>query len=163
MIRPSLECDSDAIRKLIDAAFAPSQYESRLREIVVRQNYLHSEWVVEQDSQITAHILYTSATHENSIIGYHLAPVAVHPDFQNEGIGTMLVRETLSLDPICNGSVFVLGDPEFYERFGFTRPVSARCPFDNNNEHFRALRWVDSEEPFTVGYSPAFEKADPNA
>jgi len=109
---------------------------------------------------VVAHILYTPATHGSTVIGYHLAPVAVHPDFQNQGIGAQLIRETLGLSPISSESVFVLGDPQFYERFGFTETTSARCPFDNDNEHFRALRWEGSQQQFEVGYAPEFMQAE---
>jgi putative acetyltransferase len=167
MIRKCTEEDRDAIRELLDGAFRPSQYESRLRDLIVSGDETHEEWLVENASRIVGHILYTLAIDGSSAIGYHLAPIAIHPDFQNQGIGTRLIRETLEKEPIINESIFVLGDPQFYERFGFVKPASPSCPYDEGNKHFRALRWNDSREPFVIGYTSAFEQAeqdvDPNA
>jgi len=49
-----------------------------------------------------------------------LAPVAVLPDFQKQGIGSALVRTGLEeLKNMDCPFVFVLGHPEYYPRFGF--------------------------------------------
>ena len=49
-----------------------------------------------------------------------LAPMAVMPDYQNQGIGSMLVNEGLSqLKEWGYPFVIVLGHPEYYPRFGF--------------------------------------------
>lgn len=51
-----------------------------------------------------------------------LAPLAVHPDFQNRGIGKALVEEGLSrLEAIGEPLVLVRGSPRYYPRFGFVR------------------------------------------
>jgi putative acetyltransferase len=49
-----------------------------------------------------------------------LAPLAVHPDHQNQGIGSRLVRAGLdACRDLKRDVVFVLGHPEYYPRFGF--------------------------------------------
>ncbi len=49
-----------------------------------------------------------------------LAPVAVHPDWQGRGIGIALIEEGIStLGELGYPAVVVLGDPEYYRRFGF--------------------------------------------
>jgi len=59
-----------------------------------------------------------------------LAPMAVLPEFQRQGIGSRLVR--YGLDILRQGScpfIIVLGHPEYYPRFGF-EPASThkiRC------------------------------------
>ena len=158
MIRECLHQDRGHIQALLNIAFSPSLYESRLREIIVDSGERYFERLVEIESKVVAYILYTPATNGAAEIGYHLAPVAVHPDFQRQGLGSSLIRETLSL--LCDEAIFVLGDPRYYERFGFIQTITAQCPFDEGNKHFRSIRWSDEHETFSIGYSSAFKKAE---
>jgi len=144
----------------MDAAFAPSQFESR-----ILQRALDSEdetpcyyWM--QDEALIACVLYTHAMRGGEVIGWHLAPVAVHPTYQRRGIGSHLIRRSLREPIIANEAVFVLGDPHYYERFGFKPVKNAQCPYDPGNAHFRALRWADHGPAFTIGYDECFQGAE---
>lgn len=54
-----------------------------------------------------------------------LAPIAVHPERQGLGIGSALVREGLARAAAGGwDAVLVLGDPAYYERFGFRRETA---------------------------------------
>lgn len=160
MIRPcDLAKEAGAVTALLDAAFAPSDYESALIRGVIARGERHHAWVVEEQGEPVAFILYTVATRGREFIGHHLAPVAVHPDHQGRGLGSELIRGTLEMGPMASSAVFVLGDPAFYEGFGFSPVSSALCSYDEENRHFRALRWDDSVEPFVVGYAASFGSA----
>lgn len=51
-----------------------------------------------------------------------LGPVAVHPTRQGEGIGALLIRETLRrAEELGWERVLLMGDPPYYGRFGFSR------------------------------------------
>lgn len=51
-----------------------------------------------------------------------LGPVAVHPTRQGEGIGALLIRETLAqAEKLGWDRVILMGDPPYYARFGFSR------------------------------------------
>ena len=71
-----------------------------------------------------------------------LAPMAVLPDAQRQGVGSVLVRAGLErLRDEGHGVVIVLGHPEYYPRFGFepaTR-LGITCSFDVPDEVFMAL------------------------
>ena len=88
VIRTSTKADGDAIRECIDSSFGSSRYESRLRDGVVRNEPDHCEWVVERDSKIIGHILYTPATGRGANLGYHLGPVLIGPGVRKHGIGS---------------------------------------------------------------------------
>jgi len=79
-----------------------------------------------QDERIVGHILFTNAlinSYEN-IGSAILAPLAVDPEFQNQGIGGRLIKEGLTTLVARNVKlVFVLGHPGYYPRYGF-RPAS---------------------------------------
>ncbi len=75
--------------------------------------------------QIVGHILFTPAVIESrkqQIWGMGLAPLAVLPEFQKQGIGSMLVEAGLAEMRECRQPfVIVLGHPEYYPRFGFVQ------------------------------------------
>ncbi len=69
------------------------------------------------------HILFTAAsllqTQRVTVIAI-LAPLAIVPDFQKQGIGGKLIERGLQLlDKSGVELVFVLGHPEYYQRYGF--------------------------------------------
>jgi putative acetyltransferase len=81
--------------------------------------------VAEDAGRIVGHILFTPAVIEcgnRMIHGMALAPMAVLPDRQSEGIGTALVTHGLKVlqERRCP-FVVVLGYPDYYTRFGFER------------------------------------------
>ena len=51
-----------------------------------------------------------------------LGPVAVHPTRQGEGLGGVLIRESLAIAVAANWQrVLLIGDAPYYGRFGFER------------------------------------------
>ncbi len=78
-------------------------------------------YVIEKDSKIVAHINYSKGylLFENQTTdAVVLGPVAVAKDYQNQGLGTQLISYTLDLAKDYP-YVFVIGDENYYERFGF--------------------------------------------
>lgn len=76
---------------------------------------------------LTGHVLFTFCD-DNAAL---LAPLAVHPAHQRQGLGTALVRDGLArLTAQGIARVFLLGDPGYYGRLGFTpeREVTTPCP-----------------------------------
>jgi putative acetyltransferase len=92
--------------------------------------------VAESDGEIVGHILFSPVTIEDgsqSRQGMGLAPMAVTPDRQRQGIGSELVQAGLEIlrEQDCP-FVIVLGHPAFYPRFGF-EPASGhglRCQWE---------------------------------
>jgi putative acetyltransferase len=75
------------------------------------------------DDRVVGHILFTSARLEkapNAASISILAPLAIVPDAQNQGIGGKLIEKGLQLSTNSGVDlVFVLGHPEYYPRYGF--------------------------------------------
>ena len=79
--------------------------------------------VAVDDDRVVGHIFFTPATvdcGDRTIEGMGLAPMAVRPERQRQGIGSKLIRHGLKLlrDRGCL-FVIVLGHSEYYPRFGF--------------------------------------------
>jgi putative acetyltransferase len=103
------------------------------------------------------YIAFSHAYNGKDICGLHLAPLAVNPQYQKQGIGSEMLRFALRQDVIKNMPIYVLGDTAFYQKFGFEPCSQPVCPFTKNNANFLALRNPPSVN-FTVGYEPEFKK-----
>ena len=99
--------------------------------------------VADDDGAIVGHICFTPVTiADGNHLVMGLAPMAVVPERQNQGIGSQLVR--FGLDEcrrVGAVAVVVLGHPEYYPRFGF-RPASSaglRSEYDVPDPVFMVL------------------------
>ncbi len=78
--------------------------------------------VASVDNQPVGHILFTKGTLTNhpDIALSFLAPLAVIPQFQRQGIGGALINKSLELLAEANVDlIVVLGHPTYYPKFGF--------------------------------------------
>jgi putative acetyltransferase len=92
--------------------------------------------VATRGKMIVGHILFSPVIiggGDRVIEGMGLAPMAVLPEYQRQGIGSALVESGLATlrDRSC-AFVTVLGHPEYYPRFGFERASmrGIRCQWD---------------------------------
>jgi putative acetyltransferase len=123
-IRPEQPADAVGIQRVLEAAF-PTTDEARLIELLRAGGHLEISLVAEFDGGIVGHIAFSPVDVEGAAGeggGSGLAPLAVLPAYQRQGIGGRLVREGLAAcERMRAGFVVVLGEPEYYQRFGFTR------------------------------------------
>ncbi|MBM3470505.1 MAG: N-acetyltransferase [Armatimonadetes bacterium] len=125
-IRAEKPGDASQVRAVIEAAFGRSLEADIVAELrLASEDYLA---LVAEDGTVVGHILFTPAVVElagRRVVGMGLAPMAVLPDRQRQGIGSDLVRRGLEIlrERGCP-FVVVLGHPEYYPRFGF-EPASA--------------------------------------
>lgn len=114
--------DETAIGRVQGAAF-PSPDEARLVEALRRAGSLKLSLVALEEAGIVGHVGFSPVSLESSsgtVVGLGLAPVAVLPDRQNRGIGATLVRGGLQKSRDLGAPfVVVLGEPGYYQRFGF--------------------------------------------
>lgn len=120
-IRPERPEDASRVRHVNELAFgqlAEADLVERLRRACT-----DSLSLVAVDDTVVGHILFTLVVVESAgrrVLGMGLAPMAVLPDRQRQGIGSQLVRRGLDIlrERGCP-FVVVLGHPEYYPRFGF--------------------------------------------
>jgi putative acetyltransferase len=141
---------------LLRRAFPYSEYEAALVEKLHENGREIHEWVCIHTGKVIAYIAFTNAYNGSEICGLHLAPMAVSPDFQRQGVGSELLRFALRQEVIKSQTLYVLGEPAYYSRFGFEPVVLPVCPFDRNNAHFLGMRTGPAGH-FIVGYEPEFQ------
>ncbi len=143
-IRAEEPQDIKAIRGVNTGAFGQKQEADVVDKLRLNCNALMSLVAITQN-QIVDHILFSPVkinSEDRKIWGVGLAPMAVLPDYQRQGIGSEPIRSGLAtLKNKGCPFVIVLGDAEYYPRFGF-KPASGhgiRCEWDVPDETFTIL------------------------
>jgi len=162
-IRPERGADTPGIRTVNLTAFE-TPTEADLVDVLREQAEPIVSLVADDDNAIVGHILFSPVTltaHPGlRIMG--LAPMAVVPARQRQGIGSALIREGLEhCRRLGFGAVIVLGHAEYYPHFGFA-PASRfglGCEYDVPDEVFMALelyQGILQGKSGTIRYHPAF-------
>lgn len=149
LIRTEAPADILAIDRLLKLAFdtsAEADLVMRLRENGRRTLSLVA---CNDEGEVIGHILFTPVTLAGEDFNWQgLAPLAVHPNYRQQGIGSQLVKEGLTslLDfdyPAC----VVLGDPNYYSRFGFvaSEEYQLSCQWDVPPGVFQVVSLVEGE------------------
>jgi len=140
-IRKEIEKDFEEVFHLVSLAFE-NEAEAKLVE-KLRNVEPHISLVAEKDGKIVGHIFFSPMTFEDEKTNFlGLAPMAVLPEFQNQGIGSKLIKEALRVCAEENfTAVFVLGHANYYPRFGFeiAKTRGFTCEFPVPDEHFMVL------------------------
>jgi len=122
IIREETPDDYAAVFEINGEAFE-TDTEAKLVNALRRRVRPLVSLVAERDGRVVGHILFTPVALDDQIVGattMGLAPMAVRPDVQRQGIGSKLVYAGLdACKALRTELVFVLGHPEFYPRFGF--------------------------------------------
>jgi putative acetyltransferase len=122
LVRSETPADHAAVAKIHSLAFE-SDSEAVLVEKLRRQADPPISLVAEVDGEVVGHVLFTAVAIGDAPAGpatLGLAPLAVHPEHQDQGVGTALVESGLNACLASGCEVVVtLGHPDFYGRFGF--------------------------------------------
>lgn len=163
-IRPERPADAEAIRALTAAAFAGLPHsdgsEPRIIESL-RQGgdlvlSLVTELVAEQ-GEIVGHIAFSPVTiTDGSPDWFGLGPLSVAPRHQRRGIGASLARQGIATmrERGAHGIV-LLGDPAYYERFGFAHDPALVFP-GPPARYFQRLVLSGNPPTGIVRYAPGF-------
>ena len=164
-IRAETSKDIVAIRHVLEMAFGQAS-EARLVEALRQADALVTSLVAVEKEQIVAHIAFSAVVIESAHATANvvaLAPLAVLPTHQRRGIGSELVRRGLmQCRQLGHRAVLVLGEPAFYERFGFIKASlhGIWCPFDVPDEAFMAAELFPRAlvgHSGSVKYRPEFD------
>jgi putative acetyltransferase len=160
--------DRDAVHQVNVAAFGrenEANLVDRLRSVTSTFS-----WVAVDCDRVVGHILLSPVEIEGEgeceglILG--LAPVAVRPEEQGKGKGSLLIRQGLvECARLGAKAIVVLGSPKYYGRFGFepAKKYGLRCEYDVADESFMVLELVEGALKNCIGvvrYRPEFSMVE---
>lgn len=125
-IRTEQLTDAESVFHIHYEAFGEREDESRMTERVrASEGYIPELSLIatEDNGSLVGHALFSKAEVVHEDLRYEvivLAPIAVKPSHQKQGIGGALIREGLRLAAKRgNSHVFLIGHPSYYPKFGF--------------------------------------------
>lgn len=153
IITPAVARDRLAIEHLLDAAFGPDRFTRtayKLRHGVAPFGAL--SMVARDRGALVGSVQYwpvelagdEGEVHALTLLG----PIAVAPDRQGEGIGARLMRSSLGLaDALGHDAIVLIGDPDYYVRFGFDSTPTQGWRLPGSFERHRLLLRGDRPLP----------------
>ena len=167
-VREELPGDIEAIRSVNIHAFGRTQEADLIDELRRNCSDMLSLVAVKQ-YEIVGHILFSPVIvkikDNTTTRGMGLAPLAVRPEHQHQGIGSELIRVGIATlkSRLCP-FIIVLGHPKYYPRFGFERAsrYGIRSEWQAPDEAFMILLLDESEMRNVSGvakYRPEFAEA----
>jgi putative acetyltransferase len=141
-LRPAEPDDAAGIRVVHIAAF-PTSAEADLVEALDREDDAAVSLVAVRQGEIVGHVLLSRMAVTGDGAPFRalgLAPVGVLPGYQGGGIGAALIHGGLAIARATGEDlVFVLGEPEYYTRFGFSAEAAAPFASPYAGPYFMAL------------------------
>jgi len=148
VVRTETTEDHKSVWRVNELAFG-QRNEADLADALRANARPHISLVAVVDEQVVGHIFFSpvSVETENGVFtAMGLAPMAVSLEYQNQGIGSHLVREGLKeCERIGHDIVVVLGHANYYPRFGFTPATlkGLRSEYDVPDEVFMVRELVE--------------------
>jgi putative acetyltransferase len=155
-IRLETQADLAAIHALNCAAFGQPMEADLVDRLRAEGDAVLSLVAVEH-GEIVGHILFSRM--EAPFRALALTPVAVLPPRQRKAIGAALIREGLARAEAAGWQgVFVLGEPAYYRRFGFSAEQAVGFASPYAGPYFMALPLGDALPASSgeIAHAPAF-------
>ena len=153
-IRQETSADYPIVFDLIEQAFRDEILSDKKEQFLVERLRKSDGFVPELslvadiNLQIVGYILLTKISIETkteSITSLALAPVAVLPEFQKQGIGSKLIVEAHHIaKDLGYESVVLLGHENYYPKFGYQllHHFNISLPFEAPKENCMAIEFV---------------------
>ena len=139
-IRAERPADIVARESLLDACFGPDRFARTCQRI--RDGRLPAAglaFTAVRDGRLvgTVRLWHVSAGGRSSLV---LGPLAVDPELRALGIGAALMHHAIAAaQKLGHGSIILLGDAPYYERFGFSAAKAAELHLPGPFERERLL------------------------
>ncbi len=160
-IRPEVSHDVNSIHDVTVAAFLNAEHTDHTEQWIVKalreSGVLSISLVAEIVGEVVGHVAVSPVAISDGAMGwYGLGPISVVPDEQGKGIGARLMNQAISkLKDMGASGCVLLGDPNYYSRFGFKATSRLVLP-DVPPEYFQALLFKGGYPEGVVSYHDAF-------
>lgn len=151
IIQQEQRSDYQQVFELVAKAFADMEKSDQQEHHIIERLRKSDAFIPElslvarQESRVVGHILISKIKIKNTSTVFDslsLAPIAVLPEFQRQGIGAMLIRTAHQVARnLGYDSVVLVGHENYYPRFGYV-PASKfgiQFPFDSPDENCMAV------------------------
>ena len=158
--------DAQQIRDLLEASF-PGLGEAILVDRLRSDGDLVLSLVAEDGGVVVGYVAFARLTVEGSETPFRavaLAPLAVYPDYQSQGVATSLIREAHAcLAALGETLCVVLGEPGYYGRFGYSNRRVARFESEYQSPYLMGLSFGAAPWDGRLIYPPAFAALNEDA
>lgn len=160
-IREEQPQDIAAIEALTVSAFLNAIHTDHTEQFIVNalrnSGKLSVSLVADENGTIVGHVAVSPVTISDGASGwYGLGPISVAPEHQRRGLGARLMKQALAeLRGLGASGCVVLGDPNYYARFGFRVEPSLALPGVPPG-YFQALAFDGSLPAGVVSYHESF-------
>ncbi len=167
LIRSEAPADILVVDQLLKSVFE-TEAEANL-VMALRENGHRTLSLVacEDDGEVVGFAMFTPVSLDGEHLNWQgLSPLAVKQEYRKQGIGAELVHEGLSsLGELGYPACVVLGEPDYYQRFGFkpAKPLGFDCRWETNEDAFQIVALWDNELDNRHGlieYCPEFNELD---
>ncbi|MCF2857007.1 N-acetyltransferase [Pseudoalteromonas sp. SMS1] len=161
IIRTERSDDITLIRSVTKQAFANAEHSNHCEHFVVsalrHSGALTLSLVAELGGHIIGHVAVSPVELSNGVgRWFGLGPVSVLPEFQGQGIGSQLINQAIAaLHSRQAAGCVVLGEPTYYNRFGFKAEPSMVLE-GVPAEYFQVQSFGDSIPNCSVAYHDGF-------
>ena len=165
-IRNETAADIQAIEAVTTAAFRHAPHTSHTEQFIVsalrRAGQLTISLVADIEGTVVGQVTVSPVTISDRSSGWFgLGPISVMPMYQRRSVGSHLMREALRiLRERGAAGCTVLGDPQFYSRFGFQVDPNLILP-GAPPPYFQSVRFGSSQPHGIVAYHAAFGEQQP--
>ncbi|HTA64363.1 MAG TPA: N-acetyltransferase [Xanthomonadaceae bacterium] len=160
-IREETPHDVAAIAAVTVAAFLDAAHTTHTEQFIVGalrdSGQLSVSLVADDDGTVIGHVaLSPVAVSSGATHWYGLGPISVAPEHQGHGVGTRLMERAFAeLRRLGASGCVVLGDPNYYARFGFKVEPALVLP-GVPPEYFQAIPFGGPLPSGTVSYHESF-------
>ena len=152
--------DAQQIRDLLEASF-PGYGEALLVDRLRSDGDIILSLVAEDQGVVVGYIAFSRLIVEGDDGPFQasaLAPLAVYPEYQQQGVATRLIREGHACLAAMGVTLsVVLGEPGYYGRFGYSNRRAAQFDCEYQSPYLMALSFGSAPRVGRLVYPAAFK------